>query len=171
MAERIFRDFIFEPPDYFADFVAGCFSSFLRAKVPRKIHQANPRQHPFYFIQQNPPTHVCRGAASANILAKRLADSLTLPHKESDKKSLAKKLPKNERKRAQTPERKRAQKPWSSFPCFFGIPCFFSFARNSFFLSVFPLFFRDFRGSLRKKNPCLFDGFPCLFPKKRGKED
>ena len=38
------------------------------------------------------------------------------------------------------------------------------------FLSVFPFFSRDFRGSVGIKNPCFFCGFPCLFPKKQGKE-
>ena len=38
------------------------------------------------------------------------------------------------------------------------------------FLSVFPLFSRDFRGSVGIKNPCFFGGFPCHFPKKQGKE-
>ena len=47
----------------------------------------------------------------------------------------------------------------------------FSLARNSlFFSSVFPFFSRDFRGSAGLKNPCFFGGFPCLFPKKQGKE-
>ena len=34
------------------------------------------------------------------------------------------------------------------------------------FLSVFPSFPRDFRASIRIKNPCSLGGFPCLFPKK-----
>ena len=38
-----------------------------------------------------------------------------------------------------------------------------------FFLSVFPFFSRDFRGSVGIKNPCFFGGFPCLFPKKTRK--
>ena len=38
------------------------------------------------------------------------------------------------------------------------------------FLSVFPFFSRDFRGSVGIKNPCFFGGFPCRFPKKQGKE-
>ena len=28
-------------------------------------------------------------------------------------------------------------------------------------------FLRDFRGLSGEKNPCLFSGFPCLFPKKK----
>ena len=39
------------------------------------------------------------------------------------------------------------------------------------FLSVFPFFSKDFRGSEETENPCFFGGFPCLFPKKQGKED
>ena len=46
------RIFIFEPPDFFADFLAGFFSSFLWEKVPRKILQENPRENPPKFIQQ-----------------------------------------------------------------------------------------------------------------------
>ena len=38
------------------------------------------------------------------------------------------------------------------------------------FLSVFPFFSRDFRGSVGIKIPCFFGGFPCHFPKKQGKE-
>ena len=38
------------------------------------------------------------------------------------------------------------------------------------FSSVFPFFSRDFRGSVGTKKPCFFGGFPCLFPKKQGKE-
>ena len=38
-------------------------------------------------------------------------------------------------------------------------------------LSVLPFFPRDFGGSPRRKNPFLFCGFPCRFPKKQGKED
>ena len=38
------------------------------------------------------------------------------------------------------------------------------------FSSVFPFFSRDFRGSVGITNPCFFGGFPCLFPKKQGKE-
>ena len=45
------RIFIFEPPDFFADFLAGFFS-FLWEKVPRKILQENPRENPPKFIQQ-----------------------------------------------------------------------------------------------------------------------
>ena len=34
------------------------------------------------------------------------------------------------------------------------------------FLSVFPSFSKDFRGSEEMENPCFLGGFPCLFPKK-----
>ena len=37
------------------------------------------------------------------------------------------------------------------------------------FLSVFPFFSRDFRGSVGIKNPCFFGGFPLPFPKKTRK--
>ena len=30
---------------------------------------------------------------------------------------------------------------------------------------------QGFRGSEEPENPCFFGGFPCLFPKKQGKED
>ena len=54
---------------------------------------------------------------------------------------------------------------------FFGIPCFFFPLRGiPCFLSVFPFFSMDFRGSVGIKNPCFFGGFPCLFPKNQGKE-
>ena len=36
------RIFIFQPPDFFADFVAGLFLLVLWEKVPRKILQENP---------------------------------------------------------------------------------------------------------------------------------
>ena len=39
-----------------------------------------------------------------------------------------------------------------------------------FFLSVFPFFYRDFRGSVAIENPCFFGGFPCLLQEKQGKE-
>ena len=56
------RIFIFEPPDFFADFVTGFFS-FLWEKVPRKILlQQNPRQNPPKCVQQKSPTHFCREA-------------------------------------------------------------------------------------------------------------
>ena len=65
LAERIFsRIFIFGPPDFFTAF----FSSFLWAKVPRKVLQENPpgkpRQIPPKLIQPKSPTHFCRGAAA-----------------------------------------------------------------------------------------------------------
>ena len=61
--------------------------------------------------------------------------------------------------------------PCPSFPCFFAIPCLFLPCEEFLvFSSVFPFFSRDFRGSVGIKNPCFFGGFPCLFPKKQGKE-
>ena len=56
------RIFIFGPPDFFADLIAGFFLLIFVGKVPRKILQENPRQNPPKFIQQNSPTHLCRGA-------------------------------------------------------------------------------------------------------------
>ena len=46
------RIFIFEPPDFFADFVAGFFLLIFVGKEPRKILQENPRENPPEFIQQ-----------------------------------------------------------------------------------------------------------------------
>ena len=51
------RIFIFGPPDFFVDFVAGFFSSFSREKVPRKILQENPQRNPLKFTQQKSPTY------------------------------------------------------------------------------------------------------------------
>ena len=59
--------------------------------------------------------------------------------------------------------------PCPSFPCFFGIPGFFLLQGFPCFLSVFPFFSRDFRGSVGITNPCFFAGFPCRFPKKTRK--
>ena len=48
----------------------------------------------------------------------------------------------------------------------------FFVARNFLaFLSVFPFFPRDCRGSAQRKNPCFFGWCSLLFPKKQGKED
>ena len=58
------------------------------------------------------------------------------------------------------------KEPCPSFPCFFGIPCFFSLRGFPCSFDRFPFFSRDFRGSVGIKNPCFFGGFPCLFPKK-----
>ena len=43
-----------------------------------------------------------------------------------------------------------------------GIPCF---------LSVFPFFSRDFRGSAGIKNPCFFGEFPGNCPKNKERKD
>ena len=49
---------------------------------------------------------------------------------------------------------------------------FYSCKEFLVFLSVFPFFPRNFRGSEEERiNPCLFGGFPCHFLKKQGKED
>ena len=51
----------------------------------------------------------------------------------------------------------------SLFFAFRGIPCF---------LGCFPFFSKGFRGSEETENPCIFVGFPCVFPNERqGKED
>ena len=46
------RIFIFEPPDFFADFVAGFFLLIFVGKSAQKILQENPRENPPEFIQQ-----------------------------------------------------------------------------------------------------------------------
>ena len=62
--------------------------------------------------------------------------------------------------------------PSSSFPCLTLVfLAFFLFKEVLAILSVFPFFPKDFRGSASRRNPCLFGGFPCCFPKRRGKED
>ena len=38
------------------------------------------------------------------------------------------------------------------------------------FFLCFSLLFQGFQGFGTDKNPCFFDGFPCLFLKKQGKE-
>ena len=45
------RIFLFEPPDFFADFLAGFFLLIFVGKEPRKIHSENPRENPPKFIQ------------------------------------------------------------------------------------------------------------------------
>ena len=57
-----------------------------------------------------------------------------------------------------------------SLPFWFSLP--FSFSTKFLaILSVFPFFPKGFRGSASRRNPCLFRGFPCCFPKRQGKED
>ena len=46
--------------------------------------------------------------------------------------------------------------PLSSFPCFFGFPCFFPCKDFLCFFEHFPFFPRDFRGSAQRKNPLVF---------------
>ena len=60
--------------------------------------------------------------------------------------------------------------PCPSFPCFLEFLVFFLCEEFLVFLSVFPCFSRDFRGSVGIQNPCFFGGFPGHFPKKQGKE-
>ena len=57
-----FADFYFWAARYFADFVAGFFSSSLWEKCPEKSSRKIPRRNPPKFIQQKSPTHFCRGA-------------------------------------------------------------------------------------------------------------
>ena len=56
------------------------------------------------------------------------------------------------------------------FLCFLEFLVFFSLSGIPCFLSVFPFFSREFRGSVGRKSPCFFGGFPCHFPKRQGKE-
>ena len=65
------RIFVFEPPDFFADFVAGFFLLIFVGKVPRKILQQNPRQNPPKPIQQKSPTTFCRGAGTTDFRGSR----------------------------------------------------------------------------------------------------
>ena len=48
------RIFLFEPPDFFADFLVGFFLLIFVGKVPRKIHWENPRENP----RENPPKFI-----------------------------------------------------------------------------------------------------------------
>ena len=57
------------------------------------------------------------------------------------------------------------------FLAFLVFLAFFLFKEFLAILSVFPFFPKDFRGSASRRNPCLFGGFPCCFPKRQGKED
>ena len=57
------------------------------------------------------------------------------------------------------------------FLAFLDFLAFFLFKDFLAILSVFPSFPKDFRGSASTRNPCLFGGFPCRFPKRQGKED
>ena len=59
--------------------------------------------------------------------------------------------------------------PYPSFPCFLEFLVFSPCEDFIVFLTVFPFFSRDFRGSVGIKNPCFFGGFPCLFSKKKKK--
>ena len=61
------RIFIFEPPDFFADFLSPDFLfSFLWEKGAQKNPPGKSRQNPPKFIQQKSPTHFCRGAGPKN---------------------------------------------------------------------------------------------------------
>ena len=60
--------------------------------------------------------------------------------------------------------------PWPSNP-FFLIPLLFCFPIFLAFLGVcvcvFPSFSKDFRGSAKRKDPCLFSGVPLLISQKK----
>ena len=60
--------------------------------------------------------------------------------------------------------------PVLPFLAFLEFLAFFPCEEFLVFLSVFPFFSRDLGGSVGIKNPCFLGGFPCLFPKKQGKE-
>ena len=57
--------------------------------------------------------------------------------------------------------------PCPSFPCFFEISLFFPLRGFLVFLSAFPFFSRDFRGSMGRKSLFFLGGFPCHFSKKK----
>ena len=57
------------------------------------------------------------------------------------------------------------------FLAFLVFLAFFLFKEFLAILCVFLFFPKDFRGSASRRNPCLFGGFPCCFPKRQGKED
>ena len=61
--------------------------------------------------------------------------------------------------------------PSSSFPCQFGFPCLFAFQGIPCDFEHFSPLSQGFKGSARTRNPRLFGGFPCRFPKRQGKED
>ena len=54
------------------------------------------------------------------------------------------------------------------FLAFLVFLAFFLFKEFLAISSVFPFFPKDFRGSAGRRNPCLFGGFPCFFPKRKG---
>ena len=72
-------------------------------------------------------------------------------------------------------EAKKRRRDWQPnsliFLCFFEFLAFFFCKEILAFLSVFPFFPRDLRGSPRVKILVFWGGFPCRFPKKQGKED
>ena len=58
--------------------------------------------------------------------------------------------------------------PVLPFLVFWGVFLVFPLRGILLFLSVFPFFSRDFKGSAGIRNPCfLVGGFPCLFPAKK----
>ena len=61
--------------------------------------------------------------------------------------------------------------PVLPFLVFFEFLVFFPCEEFLVFLSVFPFFSRDFRGSVGIKNPCFLGGFPCDFQKNKERKD
>ena len=62
------RIFIFEPPDFFADFFSSdFFSSFFVGKSAQKNPPRKSWENPPKFIQQKSPTHFCRGAGPTKL--------------------------------------------------------------------------------------------------------
>ena len=57
-----------------------------------------------------------------------------------------------------------------SLPFWFSLPLFL-FKEFLAILSVFPFFLKDVGDLASRRNPCLFGGFPCCFPKRQGEED
>ena len=99
-------------------------------------------------------------------------ESLGLKSQKSLKQGLSGGLPspkKNTRKCLN--QKKRGVHPNLLFLAFWVFLAFFLFKEVLAILSVFPFFPREFRGSASRRNPCLFGGFPCCFPKRQGKED
>ena len=61
------RIFIFGPPDFFADFVAGFFLlTFVGKKCPEKSSRKIPGKMLENLYNKNPPTHFCRLARATS---------------------------------------------------------------------------------------------------------
>ena len=67
------RIFIFEPPDFFADFLAGFFLLIFVEKVPRKTPPGkSPAKSSKIYTTKNPPTHFCRLPRAKAVVEHRL---------------------------------------------------------------------------------------------------